>query len=513
MSTSQRKPFEIMSKDAILECHTRFLMPFEFAAGNLAEITKAFESSKLGSQGVVWERAALPSSYREEMLAPLLRMIDSDVSKNGSGAYLRFTDSALNWLYHDSVAILSKSCSLPLKPVWSAGIELFLFDGGIGILSVALQVDDDSLDVANTLDFNYRLAQSGRKATAQIRMKHPSDSPESWAMVPEADRAKIGQAPPLDAPLNDRLGVRGGSFDLTELCRALVAPVEAYSFQLVQPQLSIYTVVRCSAAIDLADHETRNLVGPFLAGLAQVEESNHSGAPCDDLGVPTVILNRRHWSAAGLFGAAHVVADQPSLEGGEPHPYNQQRVPRVRDKYFLPYLSALAQRLVLQRAVDEASKISLHRDSANDGRFSDVRGRLMEFAVDGRFSHVTNRYATHRFYRLAREGLAVTDSWVEVERAIAELDARDSARQQAELNRDVHQNLALVAHTQKMIEWIEIFLVSVYGAHLWFMVGEAFHLHGWPLAGGTIFFAVAGALITSLILKPWRHRVLGQKGH
>ena len=72
-----------------------------------------------------------------------------------------------------------------------------------------------------------------------------------------------------------------------------------------------------------------------------------------------------------------------------------------------------------------------------------------------------------------------------------------------EMVRDVQtaSNIAIVAHVQGMLEWIEIFLVSVYAAHLSHMIG----FHGLQVATAAIF----GAVVTAFFVLPtWRQRGL-----
>ncbi|REK31420.1 MAG: hypothetical protein DWQ42_00385 [Planctomycetota bacterium] len=512
MNESNEIACELDVAGRVLECHTRFLHPFVVAANRGREMAAALEQFRFGEVAELWQVNSLPENYREEMLAPLLRLFAVDDAAESLRSYLRVADAALNRMFHDAVVQFG-DISLPVEPVWSTGIELFLLDAGIGVLSVSLEVEADSLTAGQVVDFNYRLTQPVDKSRAVIRTAHPQDSPAAWQRVPEAERAKIAPAPAEDAPLAERVGVRGGQFGLAELCDALLRPLQEFAFRTLQPQLSVYSVVRMSDEFDLEVADVQQRSGPFLSALAQIEESTHVGSTSRELSVPERILNRKHWAAVGLFGAAHLVGDQADTPDGTPHPYNTQRVPRVRDKYFMPFLAALMQRLVLHRTVEAAADLLPAAGVKLPGEYAELRRSLLGYAVSGRLTHVTNRHAAHRYYELAREGLHVDEAWDDVERAMSQVDARLRADQEEKMSGDMHQNLALVAHTQKMIEWIEIFLVSVYGAHLWFMVGEAIHIPGKTLAVGVILFALAGGLVTAWMLKPWRHVVRGQKHH
>jgi hypothetical protein len=237
--------------------------------------------------------------------------------------------------------------------------------------------------------------------------------------------------------------------------------------------------------------------------------------------VPNAVLNRRHWAAVGQLGAAHVVADQPG-----DHPFNEQRVPRVRDKYFIQYLMALLQRLVVHRVIDRAEAVLAKTGAERDSDLEALRGDLLRFAVGGHFTQVSTRHALHRFYQVAREGLDVPAAWSEVRRAIADIDARVTQQRQEkvaegvagnmkamaevadDLGRVTHkmdENLGIIASVQQLIHWIEIAIVSVYFAHLWYMfaeneslkewVSEKAHTHGagdWFVSLGVLVWAAIG---------------------
>src|SRR5206468_1868634 len=107
--------------------------------------------------------------------------------------------------------------------------------------------------------------------------------------------------------------------------------------------------------------------------------------------VSHALLNRRHWAAVGQLGAAHLIADQPPPAGQDEHPYNRSRLPRVRDKYFIPYLMALLQRLVLHRSVETASTVLRSRGRRRSLDLARLRENLLRFAVDGHFNQVSTR--------------------------------------------------------------------------------------------------------------------------
>jgi hypothetical protein len=224
--------------------------------------------------------------------------------------------------------------------------------------------------------------------------------------------------------------------------------------------------------------------------------------------VPDAILNRRHWAAVGLLGSAHLIADQGDKE------FDEQKMAVVRDKYFIPFLVALLQRLALNRGIEEAGKLLSSATPKVPESLVVLRDDLLRFAIEGHFTQVSSRHALHRFYLLAREGLDVPCAWDEVRRAIADLEARFSAQRQSQIAQGIARNIRMVARVQSIAEVVEIFIVSVYAAHLWdmFAKGNEFletHLlpdwRPWIIHGGVIAFALLGGLITLLLVRPWRH--------
>jgi hypothetical protein len=500
------------------ELHTRFLYPFFFDRDRAEPAAAALTAATIGGHKAVWGRAGPPGLYADEMLEHVTAFLFSDAESNKSGPrYLRVTNQRTNSFFHGTVVQLVRDSHMGIVPAWEMGIELFLTPQGIGILSVTLTADCPRLDFAAAASFNYRLSLLNPKVRARIGIPHPADDPAAWARIPEANRAKIKSAPPADAPLAQRLGVKGGSFTVAELIDELLEPLDAFGKRQVQPQLSVYTVARFGPEVDLEVSATRDVLGPFVSTLAQIEEPTHSGAPLGVVGVTNAILNRRHWAAVGLMAAAHLIADQPAPPGADEHPFNQQRMNRIRDKYFVSYLLALIQRFVLHRAVEEANAVVLGPEADQAERLSRLRGTLLRFAVGGHFSQVSSRHVLHRFYRIAQEGLDVPTAWDEVRHALADIDAQNAAEHEGEVARDMAKNLTLMARTQSMIEWIEIFLVSVYAAHLWHMFAGELHplhhfidhyAHGmaeWVVSFGVIFFAALGAVGAALFLKPWKH--------
>jgi len=545
---------------------TRFLYPFFYQPHRIKEAAAALKSALVAGRSGVWTCADARGLYKEEVLDHVTDFLFASDERTGC-RYLRVADDAVQGWFRGTKLLLKDGDVMPVNPVPEVKVELFLSDYGVGVFSLALTPDPpdhalgSGLDQGDALTFNYKLAQFQRWSAASIHVPHPGEDPETLARLPEHDRARLSPIPAAYALLVKRLGKRGGTFTLAELVSELLRPLEELGLEPTQPIFSVYTIALFGPEVDFGLPDARDLLGPFLSALAQVEEKDHAGAAPGIVGVPNAVLNRKHWAAVGQLGAAHLVADQPG-----DHPFNKQRVPRVRDKYFIQYLMALLQRLVVHRTIDRAEAIlaksgpereaaleALRGDRAFPGyqlgdlgrreaALEALRGDLLRFAVGGHFTQVSIRHALHRFYNVAREGLDVPAAWSEMTRAIADIDARLTQQRQervadgaalnlkamvevaadlAKVTHKMDENLGIVARVQRMVHYIEMAIVSVYFAHLWHMfadnasfkrwVNEKTHLDGdWFVSIGVLTWAAIG-FVLALILGRVLHRTSGHE--
>lgn len=495
------------------EVQTRFLYPFFFNPGAVERASSLLRELSLAGKPDIWRCGECDDVYEEETLHHVTRFLFPQSNGAARCNYLEVENDALNRIFHDGLVLEFSAGNNSTKKliVQRAGIELFLNEHGVGVLSLNLELDGESFALMDALAFNYRLVQPRQKSPTGLRLPHPLHEPEQFLKMPEDQRRKL--PPADDAPLAERLGVRGGRFWLSELAQTLLQPLTAVGFQsalrsdLVQAQFWIYSVVRFDESVNLSEVQTRRQFAPFFSALAQVEEPGHAGAIEDDLGVPSAILNTKHWAAVGLMGAVHLIADQPNH-----HPFNKARAPRVLRKYFVPYLMALLQRLVLQRAMYEVSILVKTSEAAT--KLPTLRQSLLEFGVGGHFGQVSSRHAVQRFFAVAEEGLGVNAAWEEVRQAVADLDAKFTAEQTLKLLAETKvlaegQKRATegLLRLQSTVHWIEVFIVSVYAAELWHIfASEVESLHHFVPAG-VVIFAVAGLVGALVILRPWKHKI------
>jgi len=549
---SQERP----SDHVIEDLQTRFIYPFFFPG--LPEATSAFLSAeRAGSDGrtePVWRREDPHDLYTDEVLDHVTRFLfssDQETAKKrsvGDGkaeedkplpgkapgcTYLKMVDVVANrWLRDTRLwdERLPLDRRLPATLVTGVRIELFLSPQGVGVLSLALTPGAGRWTPDEAKRFNYQIAQCRRRKVVKLRRRHPKDDPEWEARIPPNQRGTIPREPSEKAPLAERLESPGGAFSIQELVEEILRPLHDKGIRLtaIQDELAVYTVARLGPQTDLDGEDGRDRVAPLLAALAQVEEPGHAGPAAGSVGVANVVLNRRHWAAVGQLGAAHLVIDQPSEGEGTGPAFNEQRLPLVRDKYFIPYLMALLQRLTLHRAIHSASLLGEVSDERAADELAGLRAGLLDFALHGHFTQVSVREALHRFYQTARTGLDVPNAWEEVRRAIADRDAQNAAARQERLaegqkriGQAMGSNLSHIARVQRFVHVLEYAICSVYFAHLWHMfTADNQALKGWlderlspgagdwVVSGGVILFAAIGLGVAVLL-----DRLLRRGGH
>ena len=512
------------------QIETRFLYPFFFSRDKAGEasnaLVKATVPRREGEPISIWESCEPPNLYREE----LLDHVDSFLFANTARGcrYLRLSNPASSRWFNKLQAVLrepkqstgnatehTETSDEPVAQepiIWpvglipSTGIEVFLTNYGVGVLSLGLRPEEVEPDFETATLFNYKLAQFRPKVSARLRVRHPSDNKSAWEHMSVEQKQKIGPPPSNDRPVGDRIGVAGGSFLLGELVtHVLLKPLSDFELQPFQDQFSVYTVVRFGDEVDFDRAEIGKALVAFLSGISQIEEPGHAGSVVGVVGVTNAILNRRHSAAVGLLGMAQIVSDQPGQ-----HSFNEQRVPRVMMKYFVPYLVAALQRVSLQRSIREASDFVLNKRHEKEAGFSKLRRHMLEFAVEFLFPEISHREVLDRYYRMVQDGLSVRRSYDDVNRSIADINAQFAADHQARLAEAMAENVAATrnlqedtAKMQHKVGLLERFIISVYAATLWeILASHIDRLHRW-IPHGVVAFAILGFVVAWALDKYW----------
>jgi len=534
----------------IVMIQTRLLFPFVFEAGAAQTAVDLLIQHRLAGKdellGAPWLDNRPHGLYREEFLANVVGHLFGDGSGR-SCLHLDLRPELVERWFQDvafeGVRNASRKETVPIRPARRPNFEIFLSDFGVGLLSMGFVAEPDSCSTAEALAINYRLSQLpfGRE-WLERRELHKSirDFKVGWFQCtrPSMDTKKVEAEPGTNAdsehkvggstnasskPLHQRVGVGGGRFALYEVVSALLEPLASLALRPVQGQLSVYTVVRFDASVDFSDASVRTLLGPFLSSLAQVEEPAHAGVDPSDLGVENVVLNRKHWTAVGRLGAAHLIADQSGAGSVGRVAFDDERLPRAYLKYFVPFLAARLQALTLHRAVEQASKIAGGQETDEGPAVQHLRSELLLYNVSGMFDQVSTREALHRWYRLCQRGLDVPAYLGHIRGVLGELDTLLVSREQLGQTAAMKANIVALASMQRKIEYIEALLVGVYAAHLWEM-STAHHAdvaavewiehHLSPLASlahnlgihrpDVLFVGVGCLVATLLLLRPWK---------
>jgi len=453
---------------------TRFIYPF-FYAQNATLSTLTFREK------TVWQPIQQPKDfYRQEILQGLENFIFGDPR---TPQYFTVNPELANqWFGRELQARFGDKAApkefFSAKLSSHAAIEIFLSpQGGVGILSIPLEAIAIE-DKPAAKRFNYRLSQH-----------LPAKIPQLFLPQPE-NAHHISTPPAPDSPLTERLGKRGGEFTLIELRDYLLSSLQITP---IQEQFSIYSVVQFEESE--FSEATHTDVFPLLVSMSHVEEPHHVGS----LDIPHIRLNSHHWSGVGTLGAVHFVADQ-----AEDIAFNQQRIPTVFNKYFLPYLAALLQRLILQHILKQAQQNSKREQNAATSatNLQQLHSEMLNFMLNNYLSEVSSREVINQYYELAKRGLRVEQSFEVLRRALHDADFKEDMTFQCQSTNKNQEHLNELVAMQHKIEWLEVFFASYYAGALAHYVSAGWFEHPFPNVS-TLIWAFFGGGIALWLLKPW----------
>lgn len=458
---------------------TRFIYPFSYTSTeNTALQTLKFKEKQ------VWHSVNQPKEfYRQEILQSLENFIFGDC-QNTSRYFVVNPELANQWFGRElhvrfgDTSAPKESFSATLSPY--AAIEIFLSPDGVGgILSIPLAATTVE-DFHTVKRFNYRLSQH-----------LPAKIPYLFLPLPATENPLHIVTPPTsESALIERLGKRGGEFTLVELRDFLLSPLQVES---IQEQFSVYSIVQFSEC-HLNTETIRNDLFPQLISMSHVEEPNHLGS----LEIPHALLNAHHWSAVGTLGAVHFVADQ-----AQEVTFNQQRVPTVFNKYFMPYLATLLQRLILQHILKQAQQSS-KGDMETAKNLQQLHNQMLNFMLNSYLSEVSHREVINQYYELAKQGLRVEQSFEVLRRALHDADFKEDMKFQCQSTEKNQAHLNQLVVMQRKIEWLEVFFASYYAGALAHYVGDGWFEHHFSSAS-ILIWAIFGGGIALWLLKPWSH--------
>ncbi len=360
------------------------------------------------------------------------------------------------------------------------GIELFLIAPGVGLLSIALTPGDEVMPLESVRDW-----------LAALHIGDREDSP----MILR-DGGAIEGLVDKEARLFDLINTLLNGPEGDDLLPG---------YEAVQRSLSAYTVVGFDEHVTFGTADDRAPFGPQLAALVGLWRSDYAGAADGALPVNELVMTECHWTAVNLRGAVHLVNDQPG-----DHPFNAHRVRRTFDKHFVQYLTALLQLWCAHRVSKDA--VDLLHGTASQGPaepsteedrirriragLPDLRKQILDFTLCGQFGQLSTGDRATRYYHLVRDALRVQEAWDHLKTAVAELDAELESR-------GLEATVKNILHVQHKIEWVEVFLISVYVVELAHIFALMLGFNHTYAAIGILVLAVGSAFGGIVMLRPW----------
>jgi hypothetical protein len=502
---------------SVTEVQTRLLFPFSLSHRSVMRARELLRQLTF-KQHSVWKNRLPDDINRDVYRAELLHQLFAQIfGSNTEPTYSELTTEAANSMFSRAMELVSNAGKVlgqfrVQQPRPAA--EIFLSPLGVGVLSVTIRLeigDVSGLALGQVLDFNYHISQMSRWAGAELRVPHPQDDPAQWNQLSSGTKEKVPPAPETNSPVTERINSIGGRYSISELANFLLSPLaEDPEFNLDVEQAAVYTVVRLQAPIDFESAEIRKTLAPFLVALSQLQDSNHSMAVTDHLGIGNLLLNRNNWAGACTLGTAHIISDQVDTPD-----FNVERLLRCRDRYFLAYLWSLIQRLAALRSGSMLASIVSSQDANYDLSscgpvYRSVLNELVKFNALNGIPDFSHRDSLNQYYRLTQNCLRVPEIWNSIGKSVASLDSACRIAQQETLLQQSLVTFEKQLETldesrmlQAKVEWVEVFLIAVYFAELIHIVGGSLPFRH-EYVGWFALLASLGAITVAFrILRPW----------
>jgi hypothetical protein len=413
----------------------------------------------------------------------------------------------------------------------NSGIEVFLSDLGVGLLSLSLRLIEIP-DVVWMRQLVHNLATAEDPAHRRrfpVTFSRPSRVLNVEKIPPEK-LALVSQPPHRHDDLRERLVREGGVYDWNELRAYLLAPLtKAFGAQSTHQRAWCHVVLQLAETHDFQEAENRRAVKHLLSALAQLHPQSHPGEVAGRTHARSFTVNRTHMAAVSITGAAHAVAQQPS------HQYDELRLLRAHNSYFVPYVLANLQRLVLQRFLDAAQKGLCAPSTAplapapgtNVGTgmtaapgesapgvttagptLLELWRAVVRFGLTSEQLEISPRSTLQRYYRVSCDASAVPNAVAQLRAVIAEWDGIERAERLYETAQHMRRNVESLERLQGEVGWVEVVIISVYVVQLAQIIGQGFGFAGswWHGISLLILSILALALARVCGFYPGRHK-------
>jgi hypothetical protein len=439
-------------------------------------------------------------TYTEDFYPPVQGFLFSQIATAGSFACWQLEpDQARPWFEKTRVTIDSAGkffAKISLRG--NSGIEVFLSDLGVGLLSISLRLTEFP-DLVWVRQLLHNLATAEEPASRNVYPVTLSRAARlvDLEKVPPEQRARVSRPPGRHDTLSERLVREGGVYDWNELRDYLLAPLTSgFGAQTIDRRAWCHTVLELGQSHDFQKAEDRRALKPILSALAQLHPKSHPGEVAGRTHGRYFTVNRTHIAAVSLTGAAHAIARQPS------HTYDDLHLLRAHNTYFVAYLLASLQRLVLQQFLGEAQKslsvpwgeIASGGGNSTDAtprqrgsappalvvepRLLELRRAIVRFGLTGEQLEVSQRGTIQRFYGMARDASAVPSAFAQLRAVISEWDGIERAERLHETAQDLRKNVESLEHLQGEVGWVEVVIISVYVVQLAQIIGQGFGFPG-----------------------------------
>lgn len=454
------------------EFRVRLILPLILNYQQVGELVRFLLSLQYNSKNA-WKQQALPEQYIDNLYSHW-HLFQMDASPQTAGAYFRFDSTVLspeNIVFRDPRSNLAAT----LEP--ESGIELTVSQYGTAVLSISLKSNGSEFSLSQLADFVRNLhfgkpwLDLAPDRVMPIKLTVPG-SPVTVRNFPTLVEAILGGLDPWK--------LDNGRFDL----------------ESPQRSFSVYVTARFPDTTDFTVPSTQESLLPALVGISANWPSDHCGiTPTATNNDASLFINRKHWASVSAFGATHFIADQSPLLPDNTHPYNIRRMDVADNKLFMSYAFILHQRLALQ-AFSREARTTIRKSVGNNSQdflteLAPLKRTLLQFSLDMFGTSVSEDDTVTRYYEHCRRTLRLDDEADRLNQIFADIDSQARTREVVKQTEATAHHLAEQIAMQEKVEWIEVFVITVYALEMGHVLGESFFphddlKHSWLYPGATL---------------------------